>query len=283
MAEDNKKVFEKLAELQDYLIKKFALEEEIERLPQDLKAKQNLLAKTNQEYADMLAASQKAQDDVKSLRYDYDDVVSQRESSEKKMESIATQREFEALEKEIKDAGMKEEELLRQLHAKEKESKDLEASLQTKSEEVKKQQAEVDAESSKLDAETAGKKAEQADLEKKCREFIGDEITEDLYNKFAEIVKSKHGKGIVPIHGVVCQGCHIVLPIQFVNDVRLGKSIQFCPYCSRILYYEEVEGAEEQFTKEAKNDEDEDEGESSDEKGSELSDFASEDEFNDIV
>ena len=31
----------------------------------------------------------------------------------------------------------------------------------------------------------------------------------------------------------------MVLPAQFQNDVHAGEEIHFCPYCSRILYYEE--------------------------------------------
>ena len=32
----------------------------------------------------------------------------------------------------------------------------------------------------------------------------------------------------------------MILPANFANEVREGENIQFCPYCSRILYYEEV-------------------------------------------
>ena len=31
--------------------------------------------------------------------------------------------------------------------------------------------------------------------------------------------------------------------------MRSADKIEFCPYCSRILYYEEIEGADEQFRK----------------------------------
>jgi hypothetical protein len=31
----------------------------------------------------------------------------------------------------------------------------------------------------------------------------------------------------------------MILPMQFVNDVRVGKEIMFCPYCSRILFFQE--------------------------------------------
>ena len=33
----------------------------------------------------------------------------------------------------------------------------------------------------------------------------------------------------------------MVLPAQFENDVHAGDKILFCPYCSRILYYEDAD------------------------------------------
>jgi uncharacterized protein YbaR (Trm112 family) len=39
----------------------------------------------------------------------------------------------------------------------------------------------------------------------------------------------------------------MILPVQFANMVRLREEIVFCPYCSRILYYEESEQGEEEF------------------------------------
>jgi uncharacterized protein YbaR (Trm112 family) len=55
------------------------------------------------------------------------------------------------------------------------------------------------------------------------------------------------GRGIVGIRGGVCMGCHMILPVQFANTVRQGEEIVFCPYCSRILYYEEAEEGQEEF------------------------------------
>jgi RNase P subunit RPR2 len=55
------------------------------------------------------------------------------------------------------------------------------------------------------------------------------------------------GRGIVAIKGGVCMGCHMILPAQFANSVRQGQEIVFCPYCSRILFYEESEVGEEDF------------------------------------
>jgi hypothetical protein len=33
----------------------------------------------------------------------------------------------------------------------------------------------------------------------------------------------------------------MILPMQFVNDVRNGEQIRFCPYCSRVLFFQTEE------------------------------------------
>lgn len=267
-------VFAKLNQLQEDLTGRFSLEDEIVKLPRDLKVKQELLDKINKEYIDENDRSELAKEDLKSLRIQYEDSVRARENSEKQMELITTQREFEALEKEIKDAASKEQSLLKQLHAKEKQVHEFADSLTEKEALMNLQQGEVDSESQKIDALLAEKKKQLTTLEKKCNSYLGADITEDLYNKFGNIVKNKKGKGIVPIHGLVCQGCHIVLPVQFVNDVRSEKQINFCPYCSRILFYEDIEGGAELFAKPGEDLEFEEGG---------LSDFVDSSEFDDLL
>lgn len=267
-------VFEKLNRLQEDLTARFTLEDEIVKLPRDLKVKQELLDKINLEYIEEHERSETAKDELKMLRIQYDEAVRARENSEKQMELISTQREFEALEKEIKDASAKEQSLLKQLHAKEKQVNDFSEKLTEKEQLMMLQKQEVDNESSKIEAQLAEKRAKLEELRVKCEAYISGDISLDLYNKFCNIVKNKKGKGIVPIHGLVCQGCHIVLPIQFVNDVRGGKDIEFCPYCSRILYYEEVEGADEQFLKRIADVEIEEGG---------LADFVDSSEFDDLL
>ena len=55
----------------------------------------------------------------------------------------------------------------------------------------------------------------------------------------------------------------MILPPQYVNTVRLGARVEFCPYCSRILFYQEDEEGESLET--AVTDEDIDEEEEEEE------------------
>jgi Zn-ribbon protein, possibly nucleic acid-binding len=72
-------------------------------------------------------------------------------------------------------------------------------------------------------------------------------LFEFFFFYFLRIIRNKMGLGIVAIKGNVCMGCHMILPAQFSNNVRLGEEFVFCPYCSRILYYEESSEGEELF------------------------------------
>ena len=97
-------------------------------------------------------------------------------------------------------------------------------------------------------------------LEKK-EKSITPGLDEEILFKFERIIKSKEGTGIVPIEHGVCSGCHMILSVQFVNDVRRGDGIMFCPYCSRILFHETEETEEQGEEEEESGDEEEGEAE----------------------
>ncbi|HPO02771.1 MAG TPA: C4-type zinc ribbon domain-containing protein, partial [Treponemataceae bacterium] len=78
-----------------------------------------------------------------------------------------------------------------------------------------------------------------------AEEDVSPGIDPETKFKLERIIKSKQGVGIVAIHGNVCTGCHMILPAQFANIVRIGEKIVYCPYCSRILYYSETAEGED--------------------------------------
>ncbi|MBN2859768.1 MAG: DNA-binding protein, partial [Sphaerochaetaceae bacterium] len=156
------------------------------------------------------------------------------------MEVISTQREYEALEKEIADASLKEQSFRKSLLAKEKYLGELQEQLEEHEQLMEIQEEEVQNEMKKKDELLAVKETQIADLAAQ-EKILTPGIDESILFKFERIIKNKAGVGIVPIHGIVCQGCHMTLPVQFVNDVRKNEEFKFCPYCSRVLFYEEVE------------------------------------------
>lgn len=230
-----------LLQLQDVLRQKFALEEEIETIPAALKGKETSLEKANLKYVELNDAYTKARQDATSNSIKYDDAVRARTDAEKLVETITQQREYEAVTKQIDEARVVENAYLKARNASTALVEELDAKLKAQGDECEHLKAEVDEEKAKIDSILAEKRSEIEALEAKSQEIRNEGLSDEIYSKFCKIVKNKNGLGITPIiQGQVCSGCHMILPMQFVNNVRLGVNpTEYCPYCSRILYYQE--------------------------------------------
>ena len=240
-------VFEKLQALQDVLEQIYKIERELEEIPKDIITSKELLTRLKKQFIEKSGNLEKRQLKVKELRSQLKDAEEKRGNYEKQMDVIKTQKEYELLDKAIKESILEEQQLRKDLVKEEKETEELnqdvekmQALVSAQEESIRGQEEEIqsksDAMKQELDALNAQKKK------------ITPGIDEEILFKFERIIKSR-GKGIVPvdilkekdneIKAFICSECHMVLPIQFVNDVHSQDSLMFCPYCSRILYYDE--------------------------------------------
>jgi predicted nucleic acid-binding Zn-ribbon protein len=169
-----------------------------------------------------------------------------REKAEKNMDLVSTQRECEALEKEIRDAAEREQQYRKELQKEERILAELDEQIKQNTALIEQQEKDLAERKTGIEQEIGEKKTRLKELEDEERALIPGLDPEVLF-KFERIIRNKMGKGIVAIKGGVCTGCHMVLPVQFTNQVHQGEEIVFCPYCSRILFYEESEGGEENF------------------------------------
>ncbi|MDR1099773.1 MAG: C4-type zinc ribbon domain-containing protein [Treponema sp.] len=239
-------VFDKLRTLQEILSRKIILEQDIQEIPKLLVTQEELLARLKKTYIEKNQDYEKAKAAEAEFRNKLIEAETSRERAEKNMDSISTQREYEALDKEIRDASDKEQQYRKDLQREERFLSDLDEQMKESASMIERQEMELTKRRAGIEAEITEKKTQIDDLVKQEQELIPDLDSEVLF-KFERIIRNKMGRGIVAIKGNVCMGCHMILPIQFANMVRMGEDIVFCPYCSRILYYEESEEGEENF------------------------------------
>jgi len=242
-------VFDKLRSLQEILSRKFEIEKEINDIPKTLTTKVEILNRLKKSYLDKNSRLEETKKRTQQLRQKLLDAEQQRERYEKQMDEIKTQREYEALDKEIKDAIEKEQRFRKEILKEEKEIEELTESIESDEDMIKQQEEELRNEREKIKNESEIKQELLNQLNDEEQEIIPGLDREILF-KFERIIRSKSGRGIVPIRGSVCTGCYMIIPAQFVNDVRAGKNILFCPYCSRILFYQEEEIAADFFQEE---------------------------------
>ncbi len=243
-------VFDTLRELQDVLSEKYALQHEIEEIPKVLDKKVELLNRMKMSYLALNEQLQEITARIDAFKQRLQEASVQREESEKKMDHVTTQREYEAIDKEIKTAMEEEQKIRVALQHEERKQTDLNQKLAADEEIINLQDEEISEEIKILESQVEEKTEAMKVLEERENKLSPD-IHEDILYKFKRITRNKSGVGIVPVKGAQCTGCHMLLPQDFVNKVRIGDDFLFCPYCSRILYYD---GNLEQEVAEDEND-----------------------------
>lgn len=228
---------EQLQTLQEIFSEKFEISRRLEEIPKQLSSKTevvNRLKKSMEHKQEMLDSHEEK---LRTLRLQLTDSQKKRQDSENRMALIKTQREFELLEKEIEDAAAEEDRLRKEIARDQHHVDEMKTELGADMVLVKSQEEELHGIQKQMDLAISKDQARIKELEQREKE-VSPDMSPDLIYKLETIVRNKNGLGIVPVRGSICRGCNIVLPAQFVNEVRAGEEIKFCPSCSRVLYYE---------------------------------------------
>lgn len=244
---DMSEVFERLKRLQEVLIRKNEIEEEISNAPAVLKRHEALLERLKQEYIEQDEIFEQVRKGINELKGELFQVELKRENAEKAMENVETQRDYEALEKTINDSKKKEEQMRFTLGTEEERFEGINNDIKEKEKIISENEAEIENMKNSLQDETSEMKQELKVLEQEKQKHSEGLDTETIF-KFERIIKSKLGNGIVPVRGGVCTGCNMILPAQFANDIQSESEIKYCPYCSRVLYYEPAELEVDEFS-----------------------------------
>ena len=244
-------VFDNLKKLQEILVQKYEYEGKKSDAPKQLGNQEDLLAKTQKEFIEQKSNYDATQEKVTQLKAQLEEAVKSREEGEKGVANSTTHREYEALEKQITEAKLLEEQVRKDLQREEKELAELNEKLKNSEELIKFQETELNSsrdslnkELSSYDSKLAKLKVEEDKVTKNINNIYSKEENaelkaQEILFKFQRIIQ-RNSEGIVSVRNGVCSGCHMILPANFANEVREGEDINFCPYCSRILYYEEV-------------------------------------------
>lgn len=237
-------IFERLKTLQDILVQKYELEKQVEEAPKQLGSQEELLSRLKKEFIVKNSEYETIKEKVLKLRFELEEAIKSREAGEKGMDNITTHREYEALEKQILEATDKENEVRKDLQKEEKALEDLKENLKMDEEMISSQEQDLANSKASLNQQLDDYKNQLQELKDEESKITPDMDQEILF-KFERIIQ-RNSEGIVAVRNGVCTGCHMILPAQFANTVHEMENILFCPYCSRILFHEDVADGEEE-------------------------------------
>jgi len=242
-------ILEKLQALQDILSKKYVIETELKEIPKSLQTRQEILSRLKKTYIDKNQQYEDSRIRLVDFRNKIEQASKDKEQSEAMIVDISTQREYEALLKQIKDASEREQQFRKDLQREEKLYEELSQTIEREESLIAQQETELKKEQEKIQNETNKRSTQLVSLEKEEKNLLSDEILDsEIIFKFRRIIRKKEGKGVVPLRKSVCTGCNMILPLEFVNEVRSGQAIHFCPYCSMILFHEDSDDSTFDFS-----------------------------------
>ncbi len=168
--------------------------------------------------------------------------LASKEETIKKCESqlyqLKTNEEYATMKKEIgghnADKSVLEDEIIGILDEAEAAKKDVEKDKRAMKEEeakLKTEKARCAGELKEIEARLNSLNAERAGMAAKADRGI--------LAKYERILKGKDGLALVPVREDSCGGCHMNLPPQVINEIRMKSGLVYCEACARILYIEE--------------------------------------------
>lgn len=233
-----KEIYDKLLSYQDILTEKFKLEEKMNELPKVLSSKTEVLNRIKKAYLSKYNQFKKLEENINIYHKRMNEMKLKQQELEEKTKFVKSQREYEAIDKEVILAKQREDEYSFQLMQDQRIIEDLRNAIENYELSMKQQEEEIAREKDRVDSEVDKIKESLRSLEKGEDEIVK-ELDEGFRYKFEKIVKNKEGYGIVSISKGHCNGCYLSLPAEFINQVRSHDDMFFCPYCSRVLYFDE--------------------------------------------
>jgi hypothetical protein len=144
---------------------------------------------------------------------------------------MAAQREIETTRKLVSD---REDELLRLIEAIEVTKK----TIAGHEADIAELRTHIAAEEAVVEGKLAEVRAKVAQ-EKGVRDALAAQVKPEFMKKYSTI-RLRRGLAVVPVVKGVCQGCHMTIPPQLFNLLQRGTSIETCPTCARIVYWNEL-------------------------------------------
>jgi predicted nucleic acid-binding Zn-ribbon protein len=71
------------------------------------------------------------------------------------------------------------------------------------------------------------------------RDKLASDVRPDVLKRYGSI-RMRRGLAVVSVRNGTCQGCNMNIPPQLYNVLQRGISIETCPSCHRIIYWEEL-------------------------------------------
>lgn len=228
----------KLEELQKFDAQIQELNNALQAIPTKLDATKNDLTRVEGLLANersQLTETQRYHDEQKALVQSDEDHLnsakSKQSAAKNTKEYAAAQRELDVTKESLTVRQGEITKLVEAIQSKEK-------LLAERDHDVKALRESVDKDAEQARSRIAEIEGKIAAL-KEDRARISSTVRPDVLKRYGAI-RIRKGLAMAPVANGTCRGCNMNIPPQLFNVLQRGTTIETCPYCHRIIYWEEL-------------------------------------------
>jgi len=228
----------RLEELQRYDAQIQELTNALKAIPEKLNASKADLARV-----EGLLESERAQL-AETQRY-YNDQKNQLETEESSATGAKSKLSQAKNSKEYVAAQREMEQTRDSVETREQEITKLVDAVAAKEKVLAERAADMEALRKTIEKDEVAAKGKMAEVEKKIavikvdRDKIAAGVRPDVLKKYGTI-RMRRGLAVSMVRNGTCLGCNMNVPPQLYNILQRGNTFEYCPYCNRIIYWEEI-------------------------------------------
>jgi len=197
---------------------------DLTRVEAMLSTERAALTETERYYAEQKGLLQEDEQQVAGAKHK----LSQAKNSK---EYMAAQREIEQRRESLTTREAEIAKLVEAVEAKKKLLADRAADVQALRDSIEKDGEAARGRMSELEGKIAELRAE--------RDTLAATVKPEVLKRYGTI-RMRRGLAVVSVRGGTCQGCNMNIPPQLYNTLQRGQTIETCPSCHRIIYWEDL-------------------------------------------
>ena len=157
---------------------------------------------------------------------------------EEKRRSVKTEREYQALLKEEEQLRARKSQIEEDMIVCMDQMETTTATIAAKEAELVQIREQVESDIQSVRREASASETRQADLSREWEQMAAD-IDDRLLDKFIKVKQqTADGRALAPAKNAICMACHMNIPPQMYNELQRFDSLKLCPFCFRILYWD---------------------------------------------
>lgn len=231
-----------LRSLQDLDRDLYRVQDELRRLPEERRRREDRLNGEKARLADLDRQVAEVRARIKEI----EDLTTSQRQRIRKLENeaassradtallVAFQHEIRSLKREISEAEEEGLGLVEKAEALQAERDRLGEAVRTLEEEF----AEY---SNNVEREMAEAEARRAELDAQRSERLAGQVPPEILTKYEKLLEAREGEALAELESRVCQGCFVSVPNNIYVRLARGTDLVLCPSCGRILYLAALE------------------------------------------